>query len=190
MKELALKQYQEDPRRSYAFQIILDHDVADGNLVEARSRVEQVFPEFLDPSVELRPEGFLFMLKPIHAARVLMRTGDERLARQLLEKVLARLNLMPQDYDHEASKALSYAVLGDEVIAMAAIRQFFDLGGSPYFSEMYPGVRSVLQPYFEHPEYQTMAEKRKAELAVQLKRLQDMEARGELAPIPPELLEN
>jgi hypothetical protein len=37
-----------------------------------------------------------------------------------------------------------------------------------------------LKPYLKLPEYLAMAEPRKAEPAVQLQRIRDMEARGEL----------
>lgn len=60
---------------------------------------------------------------------------------------------------------------------------YFDEGGSPYPLE----TAHFLQPYFDHPKYQAMANKRKAELAIQLERIRKLEANGELAPLPEHL---
>lgn len=158
----------------------LDFDLADGKLSQAKAKITEVASDLLESDVEITANN---LDVAIQVARVLIRTGEESHARNLLQKVMARLDLMHQDYEHETYRAVSYALLGDEVKTLAAIRQYFNLGGSPYDLER----KQELKPYFDHPEYQAMAEKRKAELAVQLDRIQKMEASGQLAPIPEHL---
>jgi hypothetical protein len=73
-----------------------------------------------------------------------------------------------------------HAIVKDDRKALDAIRRFLNSGGSPYDLML----EDDLKRFESNPEYQTMAEKRKAELAIQLKRIREMEANGELPPIP------
>lgn len=45
-------------------------------------------------------------------------------------------------------------------------------------------LQDELKPLQDNPEYQEMAAKAEARMAAQLKRIREMEANGELAPIP------
>ena len=179
-KQGALEQFQINPSYGNHFEHLVDFDIADGRLTEPRVRIDQEFPEFLEPSFEVIAYN---LNTAIQVARVLTRTGENSHAKQLLQKVLARLDFMHATYEHEAHRAVTYALLGDGTKVLAAIRQYFHLAGSPYELEL----KQELKPYFDHPEYKSMSEKRKAELAIQLERIQKMEANGELAPIPEHL---
>ena len=179
-RQATYEQSEYNPIFEITSEFLLDFEIADGDLGEARAKITQFAPNLLDSDVEIIANN---LQEAIQIARVLTRTGEGTHAKQLLQKVLARLDLMHQDYDHESYRAVAYALLEDEAKVLTAIRNYFDLGGSPYDLEL----KQELKPYFDHPEYVAMAEKRKAELAIQLNRIRKMEAAGELAPIPEHL---
>ncbi len=142
---------------------------------------EAAFPSLFDPSVELNYRNF-------HAAkevaRVLMAMGESDQANQLIEKALplAKSLLRGPGYFEipRVFEATLRSIEGDEREALDAIRRSWGGRWSPY--ELL--LIDELKPILDHPEYQAMAAKRKAELAVQLERIREMEANGELARIP------
>jgi tetratricopeptide (TPR) repeat protein len=156
---------------------LTDLYIASGQAEKVRSQWEQAYPAFFDPSPEV------YAINASYAkdvARVLMTTGELEQANRLIEEALAVVR--PQvPYERILSlEASLHAVAGDDSKALDAIRRCLDAGGSPYDLMM----QDELKRFEGNPEYQAMAEKRKAEIAIQLKRIREMETNGELAPIP------
>lgn len=113
-------------------------------------------------------------------ARVLTRTGERQQASRIIEAALETARAEPDKY-YRRLEADLHAIGGDDQQALDAIGRFFDAGGSPYVLMFY---HDELKRFETNPQYQAMAEKRKAELTIQLTRIHEMEANGELAPIP------
>ena len=113
-----------------------------------------------------------------------MAMGESDQANQLIEKALplAKSLLRGPGYFEipRVFEATLRSIEGDEREALDAIRRSWGGRWSPY--ELL--LIDELKPILDHPEYQAMAAKRKAELAVQLERIREMEANGELARIP------
>ena len=180
-RKAAEEQFAIDPLWGDNFEHIFDLDLASGNLSEARARVERAFPEFLDASIDIWASN---LPEAIQVARILIRTREEDQARLLLQKALERLKSMHSWHRNKMHEAVIHALLGDEEMTLVTINHYFELGGSPYILEL----EDELESYFDHTEYEAMAEKRKAELAIQLQRIQNMESNDQLAPIPDNVL--
>ena len=108
-----------------------------------------------------------------------MATGEQEQADHLIAEALAAAK--PVNYgDSLLHQPILHAVGRDDRQALDAILRYLDAGGSPYRLMW----QNELKPFKDNPEYQALAEKRKAELAIQQNRIREMEANGELAPIP------
>jgi TolB-like protein/Flp pilus assembly protein TadD len=156
---------------------ITDLYIASGQLEELRAHWQQAYPSLFKPRPQI---NWIDRWAAKDLARVLKATGEEEQANLLIGNVFALLNSVTADLWSIRLEAVLYAMKGYDQQTLDAVGRFFDAGGSPYELEW----EDELKPILEHPEYQAMAEKRKAELAVQLNRINEMEANGELPPIP------
>ena len=109
-----------------------------------------------------------------------MATGEQEQANNLITESLASARPMAPRLKNLGLEASLYAIAGDEQQALAGIRRFFDAGGSPYLLMF----EDEMKPFQDNPEYQEMAAEAEARMAIRLTRIRDMEAAGELAPIP------
>ena len=138
-----------------------------------------VYPTLFNPSPEVDSNNY-WIAKDV--ARVLKATGEMEQAKHLIRETLVTVKSISNRSALQIEGCL-HAITGDDQQALNAIRSFFDAGGSPY----YLMLEDELKRFEDHPEYVAMAEKRKAELAIQLKRIRKMDAAGELAEIPEHL---
>jgi TolB-like protein/Tfp pilus assembly protein PilF len=170
----ALKQYPRDDELLYH---LTDIELASGQTDTIRSLWEQAYPNFFEPSPEFEWSS-RWIAKDV--ARVLIATGDREQANRLIRETVAVVNSVTPRISTLHFEAVMHAIVKDDRKALDAIRRFLNSGGSPYDLML----EDDLKCFESNPEYQTMAEKRKAELAIQLKRIREMEANGELPPIP------
>ena len=110
----------------------------------------------------------------------MLATGEEEQANVLIAEALACARSMAPELNNLLLQPMLHATAGDEQQALAAIRRFLDAGGSPYHLMF----EDELKPFQDNPEYQEMAAEPEARMAAQLTRIREMEANGELAPIP------
>ena len=182
-EEQALEELWASPKNRAFWGILarlIDLYLTSSRVEKARSRLEAAFPSLFDPSAEV--DGYNIQ-QAKDVARVLMATGEREQANHLIAKALPVARLLTPSvviYYPRLLEASLHAIAGDERQALAAIRRYFEAGGSPYTLML----QDELKPLLDNPEYQEMAVKREAELAVQLQRIREMEANGELAPIP------
>ena len=144
---------------------------------DARARWEFAYPSLFEPSAEVDGSNAGIARD---LARVLMVTGEKEQANYLITEALAIVRAMRPNLYNLRLEAELHAIAGDERQTLIAIRRYLDAGGSPY----YLMIRDVLKPLQDSPEYQEMAAEPEARMAAQLKRIREMEANGELAPIP------
>ncbi len=179
--EIVLKYLETRPRTYWPLFWATDLDLKHGNAKQALTRLRNSYPELFDPAVELRPGNYA---EAAIAAVALSENGENEHAARLATKVLELQTKMGRPFHFQImNQAYAYHAKGDESGVLLAIQAFFNEGGSPYVLEL----RHFLEPYFDLPEYQAMADKRKAELAMQLERIRRMEANGELPPLPEHL---
>lgn len=76
--------------------------------------------------------------------------------------------------------AVSYIAQGDTEGAIAAVREFIEMGGC--IDELATEVYTTA--IHNEPEFKELVAINESRLAAQRKRLSEMEANGELAPIP------
>jgi TolB-like protein/Flp pilus assembly protein TadD len=184
-EELALEILKENPKHGMSLGHLTDLDIASGHPEKSRSRWELAYPSLFEPSVKIIGTWITAIevndvWKANNLARVLMATGEREQADYLITEALTAARSMDPGLNTRLLEAMLHATAGDEQQALAAIRRFFDAGGSPY-QLMF---EDELKPFQDHPEYQEMAAKAEARMAAQLKRIREMEANGELAPIP------
>ena len=177
--EQVLKEHPSDTR---LLGMLTDIYLTSGHPKKARAHWAAAYPDLLEPWVEIDGTN---VQEATNVARVLIVTGEQPQANRLIAKALPVAESLGTRYrwhwQPRIMEATLHALAGDERNALDALRRYFESGGSPYWI-----LANELKPYLFHPEYVAMAEKRKAELAVQLERIREMEARGELVEIPAE----
>jgi tetratricopeptide (TPR) repeat protein len=184
-ERIALEGLEKNPRHGVSLLQLTDINIASGHPEKSRSRWELAYPSLFEPSVKIIGRWIpdfevndVWKAKAL--ARVLMATGEREQANYLIAEALATARSMDKRLNHLLLEASLHAIAGDERQSLAAIRRFFEAGGSPY-NLMF---QDELKPFQDNPEYQEMAVEAEARMAAQLKRLREMEANGELAPIP------
>jgi len=177
IEQSALEGLKLYPKNEKLIGHLTDLYIASGRPEKVRSPWEQAYPALFEPSPAVEWNN---VSEAKEVARVLMATGEREQATRLIKEAMAAVRSQVPDLNVLGLEADLHAIAGENRKALNAIRRYLDAGGSPYNLEL----RDTLKSLLDNPEYQTMAEKRKAELAIQLKRINEMEANGELAPIP------
>lgn len=181
VKQIALKYLENRPKTYWPLLLATDIDLKQGNLEEAMARLRNAFSGLFDPDVEVRYGG---IGTAVIAATVLAESGENEQAERIVSQVLGLQNINSRLIHFEIRhQVFAYHAKGDQTGTLETIQKYFDEGGSPYYLEL----THFLKPYLDLPEYQAMAEKRRAELAIQLERIRNMEANNELAPLPEHL---
>jgi hypothetical protein len=111
--------------------------------------------------------------------------GDHGRATELLEKCEAQIaeTIRVGFYGFWVSDVQILALQGRTDAALAALRQAIDQGWRTdwrFFFYVDPNLDSIR----DEAEFQAMREEIKADMVTQLGRVREMEANGELAPIP------
>lgn len=160
-----------------------NHDLQAGLHTDARARYQQGFPDLLGEDLpQIDKDNFE---AAIDLALVLIRSGEQERAGQLLDRSLAFVRsshrLGPSGYG--ISDVLILALKGDTEAALAALRQAIDQGWRKswwFYLEHDPNLDSVRGD----ARFQAMLAEVKVDMAKQLDSLRAMEAQGQLTPIP------
>ena len=179
--EYARKVLTINPRFSYPLAHLRNHDLKAGRYAEARNRYEQSYPTLLNEN-EPRIDGSNYRAA-IGLAFVLSNTDEQERADMLLDRSLTFIDTIPKlglrgywIYDVQI-----YAQRGKKQEALAALRKAIDQGWRTYwwyYLEHDPSLDSIR----DEPEFQAMVAEIRADMAEQLERVREMEARGELEP--------
>ncbi|NIS89045.1 MAG: hypothetical protein GTN98_03005 [Woeseiaceae bacterium] len=121
----------------------------------------------------------------VDLALVLLRTGETERADYLLQKSLEHIDTIHRFgiNGYAVDDVLIYTMQGRKDKAIATLRQAVDEGwrGSWWiFLELDP----ALDPLRDDPEFQSIVETIRADMAAQRQQLDQMRANGELPPIP------
>jgi tetratricopeptide (TPR) repeat protein len=176
-EESALEGLKEYPGNGELLGHLTDLYIASGQADEVRTRWEQAYPALFDLSPEVNGTNATYAKD---VARVLMATDEREQADRLIAGALAVVTSQVPTWEILSLEASLHAVAGDDSKVLDAIRRCLEAGGSPYDLMM----QDELKHFESNTEYQAMAEKRREELAIQLERIQEKEANGELAPKP------
>ena len=168
----------------FSRQYLRDHALRAGRSAEARMLYEEDFPELLsegNPSVDRNNYQ-----EAIGLALVFSRAGERQRADLLLDGSLEQLRLLPRfgAAGYGIADVQIHAIRGERQKALAALRTAIDEGSNDfwwYFAEH----DLSLEPLHDEPEFQTMIEEIRADMAVWLERIREMERNVELEPIPP-----
>jgi len=180
--EIAKENIQGWSGAPYTLANLRNHDLRAGRAAEARARYERGYPELFGDKVPvIRRSNYEVA---IDMALVLVGTGESDRANLLLERsfeyVQTILRLGINGYG--ISDVLIYALQGKPDAALTALRQAVDEGWRFnwwYYLEHDPNLESIRT----RPEFQTILEEIKTEMAAQLARVRDMDAAGQLEPI-------
>ncbi len=157
--------------------------VAVGRYREALDYFSENFPELVcidEPDVS---RANLF--RAIHLSLALERTGSAKCAELLLDKAIERMQTMPRlgTRGYWFADVEVLARQGRSKQALAAMQAALAEGARSYWWAQLAQSPHTVSLRTE-PEFQAMLEQIRSEMAVQLERLRDMEARGNLTPIP------
>ncbi len=165
-----------------AMAALRNDDLLNDRFSDARARYQQVHPELFlnDPDV-----GGRNLLNAIDLALVLQQTGENELASKILEKGLEVIQVSERlgGFGYRVADAQIYALLGRKHEALSSLRQAYDAGPGFYW-RYYLGYDPNLASLRDEPEFQALAAELRADMAAQLERVREMEASGELEPIP------
>lgn len=158
--------------------------VSFGNYREALDEFAGSYPELScedEPSVT-RSNFF----QALNLSLALEKTGERECATMLLNKVHERLQTLPRlgSAGYGIADVEVYARLGNREEAIAALRRAIDGRYRAFWwaqGEKSPHTLSL----HEDPEFVALMQKIKADMALQLARVRDMRASGEMPDIPP-----
>jgi TolB-like protein/Tfp pilus assembly protein PilF len=163
--------------------LLRDHELRAGRPSEARALYETAYPELL--SEDGPKVGYPNYRPAINFALVLLATGEQERAEELLDRSLERIQ-SPTGRGlagYQIADVQIHALRGERQKALAALRRAIDEGWRGrwwYFLKHDPNLESL----HDEPEFQAMVAEFDAYLAAQLARVRDMELNGELEPIP------
>jgi len=160
------------------------NDRRNGEAERAVQRYRDAFPQwFEDAGPEIRQNNFV---SAVFLAFFLREAGDELRSGLLLDRSLAFMQALPRvgGSGYAPFKAYAFAVRGDKRESLAALRAAVDDGWRNVWRLLlkYDPVFATLH---EAPEYKAIVAEIEADMAAQLANVRAMEARGELAPLPP-----
>ncbi len=162
--------------RPYALWHASEIYIEKGLPAKARELWEKAYPELFQPGVEIA-YGQFWPAK--NAAYVLMELGKHEQADHLLKEAWKAKKVV-YPYDFPFAEAILHAVARNEAETLSAVRRYVNAGGSPRYLRM----QSEFKFLNNNPVYQSLLEQAEANMAYQVEHLQEMEARGELSPIP------
>jgi TolB-like protein/DNA-binding winged helix-turn-helix (wHTH) protein/cytochrome c-type biogenesis protein CcmH/NrfG len=180
--EFTRKAFSDGPFSSPLLILLREHYLDAGRYSDARALFEHARPELFDeddPQVNSRN-----FLAAINLAGVLFKTGEQEHANLLLAKILREIQTKPRlgGNGYGVTDVEIFTLRGEKQKALSALRQAIDEGWRPgwWHWERDPNLESL----HGEPEFQTMVEEVRADMAEQLARVREMERNGELEPIP------
>jgi len=167
-----------NPDNQIVLYYLVNHDLAEGDVAGALARYRKAFPGLLggEPVVD-GPNH----VAAIQLAVIYSRTGEEELAERLLGLAWqVTQSFEPRHYEDEAA---IHAMRGNDKAALDALRSLgldIQIQAWQDFIVDHPAFEGL----FDDPEFQALDEAFEAEMARQLARVREMEASGELPPLP------
>lgn len=155
-------------------------DIRLGNGKEAYKRYRKAYPELDAPDFQVTAKN---AVNAIDYAYLLHLKGEQGRAEILAKKVLKILPSLDRFGDFGAYRYFDaglYILLGEKEKAIGAVREFVEMGGG--FNIMIGDI--FLEEIADEAEYIELMRIVQERLAVQRKRLNEMEANNELAAIP------
>ncbi len=139
---------------------------------------ERLVPELLrdDPFVFYNNHGRAISLAVLHQAM-----GDKQAARILLAKTLQTLDTVESVWVAPARVAI-YTIQGDVDRAIGQLRELVDAGWRYGWWRL--EREPIYAPLWGEPEFQALMDEIRADMAIQLERVREMERNGELEPLP------
>jgi hypothetical protein len=158
-------------------------DIMNGQEDQAKFRWEQAYHKLFKSDVEV-DNKLIWQAKYI--ARVLLRTGETKQAKHLIDECW-KCYKERFPYGEPLLEAGLHLLDGNEESALESLGRYVETGGSS-FALRHQTEFDVIR---QRKEFQALLAQADARMALQLNLLREMEANGELAPIPelPEKLE-
>jgi TolB-like protein/tetratricopeptide (TPR) repeat protein len=163
--------------------LLRNDDLRAGRISEARARYEQCFPALLNDK-DLQVNRINFQVT-IDFSLVLMKLGEQERAEVLLDKCLAFIQTIPRlgQGGYWIADTLIFSLRGETGKAIAALRKAIDESWRASWW-YYLNHDANLESIRGEPEFQSMLDEIKADMAAQLERVRAMEASGELESVP------
>ena len=155
--------------------------LAGGNLADARTLYVRFFPEFFASADDV--VNVFNAAAAVDVAWILRSDDDVEQADALLNQTLAVTAGRPAGlFSSYLPDVRALAMLGRETQALAALRQRIDDGWREawWLTEADPTIAAIV----DHPDFIAMLEEVKADVAVQLELVREMERNGEIGPVP------
>lgn len=167
-----------NPSDQIALYHLVNLYLAEGNTTGALKQYQRTFPGLLgdEPIVDADNHQAAILLAAIYS-----QTGELERLEQLLDR--AWENTEAQEFPHFDDRAAIQALRGDNQAALEALGSI-----DPMFKVMFWRELIVGHPAFlgllDSPEFRALNDEFEAEMAEQLVRVRELEASGELAPLP------
>ncbi len=107
--------------------------------------------------------------------------GDKQAAGTLLAKTLKTLDTV-ESVNVPPARVAIYAIQGDVDRAIGQLRKLVDAGWRDGWWRL--EREPIYAPLWGEPEFQAIMDEVRADMAIQLERVREMERNGELEPLP------
>ena len=164
-------------------QVLVSADLAAGHPDRALRRYGEEYPQFIDkpdPKFDLHTVD-----NAIQVAWLMLEAGQVENGLRLLDQAEAFHHTIPRMGwgGSWVQPATIHMLRGDHDKALASLRETVDLGWRGYWRQVLLHA-PIFEPIRDEPEFQALITEIKADMAKQLTNVGEMEAKGELAPIP------
>lgn len=173
-----------DPHQRHSLSNLRNYDLRTGDLDAALARYESAFPAlFTEPQPTVHSDNLEFA---VDVALVLLRMGQIERANQLLDESLEVMGAAAPLGDssvYSIQHVIIHALQGDRKTALDVLRQTIDSGWRDawwFYLEIDPSLDSIRK----EPEFQSMLQKIREDMASQRERLKELQATGQIDPIP------
>jgi tetratricopeptide (TPR) repeat protein len=167
----ARKALANDPRDGFALNVLAIAELANGDASTARARYAKAYPELLAPEPPRVDSSNIFVAFDL--ARVLLKTGEDTRARQLLDssegavRRMTRLGL----FGYGIADVRIHALRGDKAKALAALREAEQAGWRGPLWRFSRDVDPALASIRDEPEFEAVFADIERDMALQRAKL-------------------
>ena len=186
----------EVPSSLFHRRVLLNHELRNGRAAIAIERYRSLFPQLFESSLpDFKSGSRQTAIAAMELAEILLQLGEKERAYDLLDQAWVVFSELPRmgwgwesherNFGYGIRDVVRHALKGETQTALAGLREAISAG----FRDRLELESSALDSLREEPEFLAIMNEVEADMARQLANVRRMQANGQLAAIPDEILE-